>query len=275
LAATAQALADASLHDDAYASEQKGVFVGTQFGAHRTLADMDWIILDEGAEGLQPINAPNFSVNIPASQLSVRHKLHAFNITLTSAIVAGIEAVVFGADAIRAGRAQCVLAGATEDVPTEVETLLRAPFVHGGACVVTLESARGARNRGARVYAQIGASECLFVNPLEAVPVTGLRARLERILGRLLPAIHGPLPIAGLTCPFPLNQAVTDIVRTFIQSRGGTPVPARFTGASGAYLAVSLVLQLAGLAVEHGRGLLVATSPHGHVVLLILERAAQ
>lgn len=272
LAAAAQAFADAGLRDGDYPPEGKGVFVGTNFGAHRTLEDMDRVILGEGSEALQPMNAPNFSVNIPSSQLSIKHKLQAFNITLTAAMVAGAQAVILGAAAIRAGRAQLVVAGAAEDTPTDVAGLIGAPFVTGAACALTLESAEGARRRGAREYAQIGESALLFANPTRPGSAGALADRIDGALLRMLPVNSGPVPVAVAAGGSPLGRAVSEIVRASLERRGIGVEPASFVGASGAFLTASPLLQLGGLAAGPGRGLLVAAGPQGHVALLALDR---
>lgn len=271
LAATAQAFADAGLRDGDYPPEGKGVFVGTNFAAHRTLEDMDRDILEEGADALQPMNAPNFSVNIPSSQLSIKHKLQAFNITLTAAMVAGLQAVHLGAEAIRAGRARLVVAGATEDTPTAVAGLLGAPFVTGAACALTLESAEGARRRGAREYAQIGESFLFLANPMRPTSQDALAARLDGALRRMVPVADGPVAVAVAPGGSPLSRAASEMVRASLERRGIGVAPASFVGASGAFITASPVLQLAGLAAGPGRGLLVATSPQGHVALLAIE----
>lgn len=270
LASTAQAFADARLQDTDYPPERKGVFVGTNFGAHRTLEEMDRVILEEGAEELQPMFAPNFSVNIPASQLSIKHKLQAFNITLTAALVAGIEAVIFGRAAICSGRADLVLAGATEDVPPKVATLIGAPFVSAAACSLTLERASFAERRGARVYAYVGESALLFASPLAPKGGELLADRIDRALERLLPASLEPLPVVLPSGATALGREVSSIVQRSFERRGTVARPVRFPGAGGEYVSASPLLQLAGLASGAGRGLLVTTGPHGHIALLAI-----
>src|SRR5438128_6657563 len=94
LAATQLALEDAHLHGESgYAPEDIGVVVGTNFAIHPVVENLHRTVLTSGAEAIQPMDAPNFSVNIPASHVAIRHKLRAFNVTLTSLLVAGLEAV--------------------------------------------------------------------------------------------------------------------------------------------------------------------------------------
>src|SRR5207248_717085 len=74
LAAANLALEDASLEDWAgYPSETRAVVAGTNFAAVPVLDQLNRIIVDEGADALSPAQAPNFSVNIPASHVSLRH----------------------------------------------------------------------------------------------------------------------------------------------------------------------------------------------------------
>src|SRR5262249_36953908 len=88
-AAAAQgALADAGLVPESYAARARGVFVGTNFGGAGVLAGLDQVIMNSGADALSPMTAPNFSINLVASAISERNAMTAFNVTLTSPVVA-------------------------------------------------------------------------------------------------------------------------------------------------------------------------------------------
>ncbi len=156
LAAAQMALDDARFDAALYTPHERAVVVGTNFGVHAVLAGMDHVILESGAQNLRPMEAPNFSVNIPASHLSMKHKFTAFNVTLTTAQVAGLEAVLLAVDALRAGRARLALVCATEGQPPEgLEKVFGTLLAEGGACALVLESLDDARGRGADVRGEI------------------------------------------------------------------------------------------------------------------------
>lgn len=270
LAATRGALEDARLADDAYPPEARGVFVGTNFAVHAILEELDRTLLTAGSEAIQPMWAPNFSVNIPASTLSIKHRFQAFNVTVSDAMVAGLEAVILGAEALRRGRAGVVLCGATEDEPpAETARLIGVSRGAAGACALILETAGGARARGARTYARLGAGWLGFAPPAQG---DDLEARLEPALACVAADGGGAVPLASLTAPFAFNRAVIDAVKRVLGRRGLEAAEVRGVGASGAHATASAVLELATLAAVHGHGVAVATSPQGHVAVLCLEK---
>ena len=271
LAATRGALDDARLADDAYPPEARGVFVGTNFAVHAILEELDRTLLAAGSDAIQPMWAPNFSVNIPASTLSIKHRFQAFNVTVSDAMVAGLEAVILGAEALRRGRAGVVLCGATEDEPpAEGAGLIGVPRGAAGACALILETAGGARARGARSYARLGTGWLGFAPHAQG---DDLDARLEPALARAAAADGGgAVPLASLTAPFAFNRAVTDAVKRVLGRRGLEAAEVRGVGASGAHATASPVLGLATLAAVHGHGVAVVASPQGHVAILCLEK---
>ena len=273
LAATARALEDARLTEGAYAPEERGVFAGTNFAVHETLAGMDRTVLSVGAEGLQPMLAPNFSVNVVASHASIKHRYLAFNVTLTSGVVAGIEAALLGAAAIRKGRARHVLAAAVEGSPPPgAGALLGVPRAEGGACVLALESLDRARARGAPLYAALGPGLLRFIGESGSAPLAGLRGALDEVLARLSP--RAPIPYCALSAPFARAREVDEIARVAFAARGLSLLPLAAAGHDGSLVAVSPLLALAALAVTHGRGVVLAASPQGNVALLSLEEVA-
>ena len=92
-----------------------GVVVGANYGMSDTLHNMLQTIRTEGANFLSPQAAPNFCINMIASQLSIKHKFHRFNLTLTTPKTAGLDALITGVREIRAQRAFDVLCGAAEE----------------------------------------------------------------------------------------------------------------------------------------------------------------
>lgn len=274
LAAAHLALDDAGLSQTTiYAPEARGVFMGTNFAVHESVASMDALVLSQGAGALMAIETPNFSVNLPASYISLKCGFLAFNITLTNMLVAGVEAVMLGARNIQRGRAQLVLAGATEgSIPARDAALLGGTAADGGACMLALEALPAAQARGARVYAQVGGDALCFIPPDTARTASTwqprealLRRRLDLLLGD-----HTALPLAMPTLECALTQRVNESVLRHLQDRGVT-VHRHPTAGGAPDACVSPLLWLAALIAQHGEALLVVASPQGHVALMRLE----
>lgn len=286
LAAASRALADAGLPTEPRAlaaagdaglpGATAGVAIGTNFAAARPLARFDRTVLEEGAHALSPAEAPTFSVNIPASQVSLRYGLQAFNLSLTNPVVAGLEAMLTLAAAIRSGRAAAGIAGATEQLP---DLPAAHPAASEGACCFLLEPAARAHVRGARPAAELAGGFSRFLPggpehppPAEADSPAGGRwaAALGRPLTRLLTGNAGKLPVAVLPGPFaagPLLAYCTAVCELLGVELVGVDYP----GADGSLFTVSPLLAVAGLIEEHHRGLVICASGHGHVAALYLR----
>ena len=78
LAAAGLAMKDAGFDPAALPDNQVGVAIGTNFAAAPVVGRFDDVVAEETAAGISPAEAPAFSVNIPASQISMRHALRAF-----------------------------------------------------------------------------------------------------------------------------------------------------------------------------------------------------
>ncbi|MGO1336349.1 MAG: beta-ketoacyl-[acyl-carrier-protein] synthase family protein, partial [Cellulosimicrobium funkei] len=140
-----------------------------------------WDTLRErGARRMLPMTVPMLMPNSPTAYVSLELGARAGAHALVSACASGAEAIGYGVDMIRAGRADVVVAGGTEATihpmpmaafaasrtlslrnddpqgasrPYDVD---RDGFVIGeGSGVVVLESAEHAAARGARVYARL------------------------------------------------------------------------------------------------------------------------
>ncbi|HEX6074139.1 MAG TPA: beta-ketoacyl synthase N-terminal-like domain-containing protein [Micromonosporaceae bacterium] len=256
LAAAGLALADAELDPAAQRDESMGVVVGTNFAAAPVVGRFDDVVIAEGADMLSPAEAANFSVNIPASQISMKYAMRAFNLTLTDPVVAGLESLLTLSAAMRRGRARLGIAGATEERPPTPQP---TAALNEGACCFTLELAFDAAARGARVRATLAGGFSRFLPP-GADP-----AVLAGPLTALLEDAVGPLPYAGPGA----DDLVARQVDGFVTSKAGVElVRCEYPGADGRYATASPLLQLAGLVAEHGQGLVVATSPQGHVAAL-------
>src|SRR6185295_16565611 len=111
-----QEWADAGLADAGLDRERLGVVVGSGIGGAQTLLAQDDILEASGARRVSPFTIPMLMPNGPAAwvglELGAKAGVHA----PTSACATGAEAIAWGLDIIRSGRADVVVAGGTEAV---------------------------------------------------------------------------------------------------------------------------------------------------------------
>ncbi|WP_327691368.1 hypothetical protein OG870_22990 [Streptomyces sp. NBC_00461] len=275
--ATRMALAAARLalpgQDDlgAPAPERTGVVVGTNFAVDEIVDRIDRALLAEGISGISPVECPNFAVNVPVSQVSLTYGLKAFNVTLVDLLTAGYASVLLGARALRAGRADAVLTGAIEGLPPDGAGELCGPEAdEGSACLLHLEPAATALDRGALVHGFLtgGAHRMLPPEPAVAARV------LESVLDRL-----GDPPPTAVRLHVPLGDHGTHAAETVARWAARRQVPdgvalTRGGAQTGATGILALAQHLARPAGQPAGGdvAFVALGPQGHLVALRVAR---
>jgi 3-oxoacyl-[acyl-carrier-protein] synthase II len=157
-----------------------GILVGSAIGGVIGVLEQDAVLRDRGHSRVSPWFLPNVLVDSASGQIAIDLGLRGPNYAPVSACATGSHAVGEGAETIRRGDADVVLAGGTEScmhpvilagfcamrglVAEEEDPALasrpfdatRAGFVMGeGACVMVLEEHERAVSRGARVYAEV------------------------------------------------------------------------------------------------------------------------
>ena len=160
--------------------DRLAVVVGSGIGGAQTLLAQDDILEASGPRRVSPHTVPMLMPNGPAAYVGLELGAQAGVHAPTSACATGAEAIAWGLDIIRSGRADVVVAGGTEAIihplPIAGFASMRAMstrndeperasrpwdkardgFVLGeGAGVVVLERADHARARGAKVYARL------------------------------------------------------------------------------------------------------------------------
>jgi 3-oxoacyl-[acyl-carrier-protein] synthase II len=160
--------------------ERIGVVIASGIGGVTTLLAAYDTLKDKGARRVLPMTVPMLMPNGPAAQVGLELTARAGVHTPVSACSSGAEAIAYGVDMIRTGRADLVAAGGTEaaihplplagfaamqalstrnDEPERASRPYdkgRDGFVLGeGAGVVVLESLAHARARGATIYGEI------------------------------------------------------------------------------------------------------------------------
>jgi len=270
LAASAAALSDAGLSGNAYEPQDRGVVVGTNFAVLGTLDEMDRTILSEGADALRPMHAPNFSVNIPASYVSIQHHCRAFNVSFTDTIVAGLHALFFGAQALQEHRARVVIAAATEDAPPATFGLTR-PASLPGACALTLEQRSDALRRGARIWLEFNGGSSTFLSDRDFADREATRRCLEPAIASLGLSRTRPIAYACVGLGDALHRQVDATLQELARSLGLQLSPLAPVLTERVQLSVSPLLEVCAAAVQGRDALLVGTSPQGHVAMLCVR----
>ncbi|MFO7572196.1 MAG: beta-ketoacyl-ACP synthase II [Gaiellaceae bacterium] len=157
-----------------------GILVGSAIGGVTGVLAQDEVRRERGGDRVSPWFLPNVLVDSASGQIAIDLGLRGPNYAPVSACATGSHAVGEGAELIKRGDADVVLAGGTEScmhpiilagfcamrglVAEEEDPTLasrpfdatRAGFVMGeGACVLCLEDLERAQKRGARIYAEV------------------------------------------------------------------------------------------------------------------------
>ena len=157
-----------------------GILVGSAIGGVMGVLAQNDVLRERGYTRVSPWFLPNVLVDSASGQIAIDLGLRGPNYAPVSACATGSHAVGEGAELIRRGDADVVLAGGTEScmhpvilagftamrglVAEEEDPTLasrpfdatRAGFVMGeGACVLLLEDFERAEARGARIYAEV------------------------------------------------------------------------------------------------------------------------
>ncbi|MBI4517701.1 MAG: hypothetical protein HY699_17990 [Deltaproteobacteria bacterium] len=217
VAASRMALDDAGIAAATLPPARVGVIVGSALGDISESAVQLERVFSKGPAAASPMIFPNLVLNAAASYTAMELGVTGVNFTVTQAETTGEQAIILGCAAVRAGRADVVLAGGGDELAGIVCDIYRragalsgqhggdewcSPYDAGrngvvlgeGAAMLALESAERARVRGARVYAEIEGDANFSVGaPPYQWPARAPAARVP--LRRLL----GDLPV-GLIC---------------------------------------------------------------------------
>lgn len=179
VAAAKEAFADAGIdlaQEDPY---RAGVIIGSGIGSLKTVEDNYTRIVEKGPSRVNPLMVPMMISNMAAGNVSIAYGLKGKSLNVVTACATGTHSIGEAYRSIQAGDADVMLAGGTESCicPTGVAgfaalTALsgsedpdrcsipfdkdRDGFVMGeGAGVVVLEELEHAKNRGARILAEV------------------------------------------------------------------------------------------------------------------------
>ena len=178
LGAAKEAVADAGLNG--FDPHRVGIVFGSAIGGLIGIVQQAETLRDRGPDRVSPYFIPSVLVDSASGQLAISLGIRGPNYAPVSACATGSHAVGEGAEIIRRGDADALLAGGTEacihpwilagftamrGLAAEEEhpprasrpfDATRAGFVMGeGACVLVLEELEAARARGAEIYAEV------------------------------------------------------------------------------------------------------------------------
>jgi 3-oxoacyl-[acyl-carrier-protein] synthase II len=178
LSAAKEALGDAGING--YAPDRVGVVLGSGIGGFTELMRQYEILRERGPDRVSPYFLPNVLVDSASGQIAIALGIRGPNYAVVSACATGSHAIGEGAELIRRGDADAVLAGGTEaclhpllyagfcsmrglvaeeEDPARASRpfdATRAGFVMGeGAGVVMLEELQHAKARGTTIYAEV------------------------------------------------------------------------------------------------------------------------
>jgi 3-oxoacyl-(acyl-carrier-protein) synthase len=155
-----------------------GLVAGTLFGSVTTISEFDRRQLVDGPRYVKPLDFANTVINAAAGQAAIWLGCRGVNATFAGGPTAALEAIAFGAEQVRDGRAELVLAGGVEELGDEaLLTFGRAGLLAGadgaeacpvpfdgrrngfalaeGAALLALETREAAQARGATVLAEV------------------------------------------------------------------------------------------------------------------------
>lgn len=187
ISAAGRALEDSGWTEEAREGRELSLTVGTTYCSMHTIGEFDRRGLRLGPNYVSPFDFANSVINAAAGQAAIWHKLTGVNSTLSGGETSGLQAIAYGADLIRSGQADVVLAGGVEELCFESSIAYsragrlcggevgngngrpvpfdraRDGFAPGeGAGLLVLEAAEVAEARGAKIYARIAGSGAAF-----------------------------------------------------------------------------------------------------------------
>ena len=229
LSAAKEALEEAGI--DGYAPNRVGVVLGSGIGGLNELMRQHDILRERGPDRVSPSFLPNVLVDSASGHVAIQLGIRGPNYAVVSACATGSHAIGEGADLVREGQADMILAGGTEScihplilagfcsmrglaaengdpgAASRPFDAKRAGFVMAeGAGVVVLEELEAARARGATIYAEVlayGASNDAYhmaaPDPDSVGVAEMMRAALER--GGVAPEEVGYINAHGTSTP--------------------------------------------------------------------------
>lgn len=180
IAAAVEAITDADLANSQINPERVGTAIGSGIGGLAMITQNHSNLLKGGPRKVSPFMIPGSIVNMPAGYVSMRYGYQGPNIAISTACTTGLHNIGHAARMISYGDSEVMIAGGSEMATSELgmagfasaralstrnddpETASRPwdkdrdGFVLGdGAGILVLEEYQHAKQRGARMYAEV------------------------------------------------------------------------------------------------------------------------
>ncbi|WP_405753890.1 beta-ketoacyl-[acyl-carrier-protein] synthase family protein [Streptomyces sp. NBC_01020] len=255
--------------------ERLAVVIGTGTGGLLSLLGQNRVLEESGPRKVSPHTVPMLMANGPAAWVSIDLGARGGAHTPVSACASGAEAIAYGLDLIRAGRADIVVAGGSEaslhplpltafaqmmalstanddpDGASRPFDAARGGFVLGeGAAVLVLESAEHARARTARAHGAVaGAGTTSSAQHITASDPDGQARAIRKALrdAELTPTDIGHVHAHATSTPqgdLAEAEAVAAAVGTHPVVTATKSMTGHLLGASGALGAMAAILAL-------------------------------
>jgi 3-oxoacyl-[acyl-carrier-protein] synthase II len=282
LAAATEAVESAGLVG-AYAPERIGVVLGSAVGDIGTISQQEQILLERGPSRVAPWFIPSILTDAASGQLAIAFGFSGINFAIVAACATGSYTLGEGAEIVRRGGADAILAGGAEaaltplilagfsnmrGLATEQEYPPRASrpfdatrdgFVIGeGAGILVLEELEAARARGATIHAEVvsyGASNDAFHTAQPDPEASGVARMMREAVaaGGIEPEQVGYINAHGTSTPLGDAAETKAIKAAFgdhaykLAVSSTKSMLGHCLGAAGALEAIACVL-----AIEHG-----------------------
>ncbi len=156
-----------------------GVSLGSTMGSVWSISEFDKEALREGPRAVNPALFPNTVINSPASHISIKFNIQGFNSTISTGFCSSIDAIYYAINMLNLYEYKVVLTGGVEELCEQTykgfhkighlagsrpgKEEINCPFdkrrngivVGEGACIVILEELEHARERDAKIYAEV------------------------------------------------------------------------------------------------------------------------
>ena len=178
IAAGVQAIEDAKISE--YDPSRVGIAVGSGIGGIKMIQETHSVLLNSGPRKVSPFFIPGSVANMMSGNLSIKYGFKGPNIAIVTACTTGTHNIGFGARMIQQGDADVMVVGGAEHATSPITVAgvqnmkalslrndepekasrpwdkERDGFVIGdGAGVLVLEEYESAKNRGAKIYAEL------------------------------------------------------------------------------------------------------------------------
>lgn len=179
LVAAREAMKHSGINEENTDMEKLGVIVGTGMGGLKTIEDQIEVMLEKGPDRVSPMYIPMSIVNMAAGNIAIETGAKGESLCMVSACATGTHSIGEAYRMVKHGYLDAALSGGTEaticpsgiagfanikalsqatdktraSIPFDKE---RTGFIMGeGAAIVMLEELEHAKQRGAKIYAEV------------------------------------------------------------------------------------------------------------------------